>query len=182
MEQTIAQQLGITEFPYEVQDEQGNLIYIEEKNGFWEKNKYDENNNKIYWENSDGYWYKQEFDLNNNEIYYEDSDGYWFKQEFDENNNRIYYENSDGTLEKYVEKVGGLLNIISDNNTEYYEKSEIKEILVDFANKLLEEIYDEAIENYDNCLGYALMNPNHILFKDFTHLLKKYENIEKSNY
>jgi hypothetical protein len=51
---TIAQQLNVKDFPFEIRDK---------------------NNNQIYFENSDGYWWKQEFDGNNNEIYYEGSSG-----------------------------------------------------------------------------------------------------------
>jgi len=51
---TIAQQLNITEFPFIINDKNGNPIYFE---------------------NSKSSWYKREFDKNNNEIYYEDSDG-----------------------------------------------------------------------------------------------------------
>ena len=52
---TIAQQLNVTEFPFEIKDKNGNVIYCE---------------------NSDGYWYKSEYDSNGNEIYFEDSVGY----------------------------------------------------------------------------------------------------------
>ena len=51
---TIAKQLKITDFPFEIKDK---------------------NNNRIYYEDSNGFWYKQEFDSNNNEIYYENSSG-----------------------------------------------------------------------------------------------------------
>jgi hypothetical protein len=95
---TIAQELKITDFPFEI------------------KNK---NNNKIYWEDSTGYWCKQEFDGNNNQIYCETSNGYWCKREFNKNNNLIYCEDSSGyiidnrpkttpefTMEELVEKLG----------------------------------------------------------------------------
>ena len=75
---TIAEQLKIKEFPFEIKDS---------------------NNNIIYYEYSGGYWYKKEFDSNNNIIYYEDSGGYWYKREFDSNNNEIYCENSNGYIE-----------------------------------------------------------------------------------
>ncbi len=51
---TIAQQLNVKDFPFEIRDK---------------------NNNIIYWEGSKGNWHKQEFDSNNNAIYYEDSSG-----------------------------------------------------------------------------------------------------------
>ena len=95
---TIAQQLNVKEFPFEIRDK---------------------NNNEIYYEYSNGYWCKREYDSNNNIIYYEDSSGYWVKREFDKNNNIIYYEDSNGvitdnrpkttpefTMEELIAKVG----------------------------------------------------------------------------
>jgi len=75
---TIAQQLNVKEFPFEIKDKNGNLIY---------------------YQFSDGNWYKKEFDSNGNEIYYEDSNGYWCKREFDSNGNKIYFENCNGKIE-----------------------------------------------------------------------------------
>ena len=72
---TIAQQLNIKEFPFEIKDLNGNDIYWENSKGYWEKREYNSNNNRIYHENSDGYWEKSEFDSNSNEIYYENSSG-----------------------------------------------------------------------------------------------------------
>jgi len=74
----------------------GNEVYIETDNGFWEKYEYDTNGNMIYFENSDGYWIKYEYDNNGNRIYYEGSDGDWDKTEYDSNGNKIYYEDSNG--------------------------------------------------------------------------------------
>lgn len=74
---TIAQQLNVKDFPFEIRDSNGN---------------------KIYWEDSDGIWSKREFDCNGNEAYYEDSNGYWLKSEYDSNGNKIYYENSNGKI------------------------------------------------------------------------------------
>jgi hypothetical protein len=39
------------------------------------KTEFDDNGNLTYFENSDGYWFKQEFNSNGNRIYYENSDG-----------------------------------------------------------------------------------------------------------
>jgi hypothetical protein len=74
---TIAQQLKIKDFPFEIKDKNGN---------------------QIYWELSNGYWCKREYDTNGNQIYYEDSDGYWAKFEYDANGKEIYYENSYGRI------------------------------------------------------------------------------------
>jgi len=53
---TIAQQLGVTEFPFEIKDGNGNLIYKEweDKNGYWERREYDSKGKKIYYEDSEG--------------------------------------------------------------------------------------------------------------------------------
>jgi hypothetical protein len=75
---TIAEQLNIKEFPFEIKDKDGNRIYVESSNGFW---------------------WKSEYDLNGNQTYFEDSNGYWWKSEYDSNLNVLYYENSDGLIE-----------------------------------------------------------------------------------
>jgi hypothetical protein len=95
---TIAKQLNVKDFPFEIKDSKNNEIYYEGSDGYWWKQEFDGNNNEIYCEDSSGYWWKQEFDKNNNLIYYENSCGVWEKLEFDKNNNKIYYENSDGEI------------------------------------------------------------------------------------
>jgi hypothetical protein len=52
---TIAQQLNITEFPFDIKNEQGKLIYTELSNGYWCKWEFDQDGNLIYTEDSDGY-------------------------------------------------------------------------------------------------------------------------------
>jgi len=59
---------------------------------------YNKNGDMLYLENSDGYWVKYEYDDNGNIIYFENSDGYWEKKEYDENGNIIYRENSKGKI------------------------------------------------------------------------------------
>jgi hypothetical protein len=51
---TIAQQLNVKEFPFEIKDKNGNQIYSENSTGFWLKSEFDSNGNRIYYENSDG--------------------------------------------------------------------------------------------------------------------------------
>jgi hypothetical protein len=51
---TIAQQLNITTFPFEIKDDNGRKIYREDSYGYWEKAEYDQNGNQIYYENSNG--------------------------------------------------------------------------------------------------------------------------------
>jgi hypothetical protein len=95
---TIAQQLKIKEFPFEIKDSKGNKIYWEDSNGYWEKYEYDSEGKEIYWENSNRYWEKYEYDSEGNRIYLEDSKGYWFKREYDSNGKEIYWENSKGKI------------------------------------------------------------------------------------
>ncbi len=95
---TTAQQLGIKDFPFTIDDKNGNLIYFEESNGCWTKWEYDSKGNQIYYETSDGDWEKHEYNSKGNQIYYENSDGFWRKREYDSNGNEIYYENSDGDI------------------------------------------------------------------------------------
>ena len=74
---TIAQQLNVKDFPFIINDKDGN---------------------KIYFEDSDNFWVKSEFDKDGNEIYYEDSGNFWVKREFDKDGNIIYYKNSIGKI------------------------------------------------------------------------------------
>ena len=92
---TIAQQLKIKEFPFEIKDPNGNEIYFENSASYWAKREYDDGN-LIFYENFDGVWVKREYD-DGNEIYYENSYGYWIKREYDDGN-LIYFENSEGRI------------------------------------------------------------------------------------
>lgn len=116
---TIAKQLKIKEFPFEIKDNRGEEIYYEERHGYWVKREYDDNGNQIYYETSDGYWAKTEYDDKENQSYFEDSDRYWVKREWDNKGNQIYYEDSFGrivndrpkpvpeyTMEELVDKLG----------------------------------------------------------------------------
>jgi hypothetical protein len=75
MKETIAQFLKVQKFPFTIKDENGNEIYYEDSNGYWEKREYDLNGKEIYWEDSTEAWVKREFDLNGKEIYFENSNG-----------------------------------------------------------------------------------------------------------
>ena len=96
---TIAQQLNITEFPFTINDKNGNEIYFEDSKEYWEKYEYDSNGNQIYFEDSGGYWVKYEYDSNGNETYFEDSNGVWIKREYDSKGNEIYFEDSYGDIQ-----------------------------------------------------------------------------------
>lgn len=52
---TIAEQLNITDFPFEIRDKEGRVIYFEIKNQFWVRCEYDSAGNEIYHEDSYGY-------------------------------------------------------------------------------------------------------------------------------
>lgn len=43
MEKTIAQQLGVTDFPFEIRDRDNRVIYFEDSNKFWYNLGYYEN-------------------------------------------------------------------------------------------------------------------------------------------
>ena len=51
---TIAQQLNIKDFPFEIKDKKGNVIYYESSTGYWLKYEYDKQGNELYYENSEG--------------------------------------------------------------------------------------------------------------------------------
>ena len=96
---TIAQQLNIQQFPFEIKDSKGNEIYYENSEGFWVKREYDLKGNQIYYESSNGFWCKSKYDSNGNKIYFEDSYGFWSRREYDSNGREFYYENSNGEIE-----------------------------------------------------------------------------------
>lgn len=93
---TIAEQLNIKEFPFEIFDKKGDRVYYEDSYGYWSKREYNSQGNEIYFENSGGFWAKREYDSQGNEIYYESSDGYI-------KDNRVVPEY---TMEELVEKLG----------------------------------------------------------------------------
>ena len=54
MSKTIAQQLNVKEFPFEIKDKNGKEIYYENSDGYWIKHEYDQNGKVIYSETSIG--------------------------------------------------------------------------------------------------------------------------------
>jgi len=93
---TIAQQLKIKSFPFEIKDDNGKLIYHEDSNGFWIRCERDDRCNTTYFEDSDGFWCRHEYDDNGNITYQEDSYGFWYRYEYDDEGNRTYSEYSSG--------------------------------------------------------------------------------------
>ena len=51
---TIAQQLNVTDFPFRIEDKNGNQIYYEDSDGFWIKRECDSNGKHTYYEDSYG--------------------------------------------------------------------------------------------------------------------------------
>jgi hypothetical protein len=72
---TIAQQLNVTDFPFEIRDKQDNLLYFENSDEYWGKHEFDSAGRERYYENSYGFWHKYEYGSDGNVIYCEDSDG-----------------------------------------------------------------------------------------------------------
>ena len=75
---TIAQQIKWdfeTNGHLDIQDKNGNLIYVADSDGDWSKCEMDSQGNLIYFESSTGFWAKWEYDSKGKEIYYENSEG-----------------------------------------------------------------------------------------------------------
>jgi len=70
---TIAQQLNIKVFPFEIKDKDGNVIYYENSKGYSWRSEY-KDGNVIYYENSKGYSYKKEY-KDGKQVYYEKMKG-----------------------------------------------------------------------------------------------------------
>jgi len=94
---TIAKQLNIKTFPFEIKDSDGKVIYREDSDGYWEKREWVDGK-EIYFEDSDGFWVKREWEwVDGKVIYREDSNGYWVKMEWVDGK-VIYWENSNGII------------------------------------------------------------------------------------
>jgi hypothetical protein len=51
---TIAQQLNVKDFPFEIRNKEGLQIYYEDLDGYWSKAEYNEQGKDIYYEDSNG--------------------------------------------------------------------------------------------------------------------------------
>ena len=120
---TIAQQLNIKTFPFEIKVN-GKTVYYEDSKGFWDKCEY-QDGKEVYSEDSDGYWYKREYQ-DGNCVYYENSDGFWFKREY-QDGKEVYCENSNG--------------YITDNRPKSKAQAKVEQ-----ARKLLEQAEKELKE------------------------------------
>ncbi len=97
-EKTIAEQLGVTSFPFEIK-ENGRVVYFENRARYWVKYQYDKNGNEIRRECSDFYVGVTTFNKNNQLTSFEDTKGYWQKREYDKNGIQNYYANSHGVVD-----------------------------------------------------------------------------------
>ncbi len=75
---TIAQQLNIKKFPFEIRDKQGNTIYKEWDDGFWKRWEYNLRGQRIYFENSTNYFARWCYDNQGKQIYFENS--FWYRK------------------------------------------------------------------------------------------------------
>ena len=114
-EETIAQQLNITEFPFCIRDNKGRNIYYENKNGYWWKYEYDTRGNMIYSETPDGIWDKWEYDTNGKQTRHETSEGYWEKREYNADGRGIYFEDSKGYWMKWAHNQDGTIDSEDSN-------------------------------------------------------------------
>ena len=58
----------------------------------------DKNGDSIYFEASNGFWEKREWDSQGRLIYTEDCSGFWEKFEYNSESNCIYYKNRNGVI------------------------------------------------------------------------------------
>lgn len=93
---SIAQFLNIKRFPFQIMDSNNNVIYTEDKDGFWIKYEFDEQGNNTYMLDACGRWEKSQFDANGRRISFEDWEGKYKRWKYDSKGNLIYLE-EDGT-------------------------------------------------------------------------------------
>jgi YD repeat-containing protein len=95
---TIAQQLNITEFPFEIKTNAGLPVYTEGQDGRWYRFKYNANGDITRYETSTGYWYTWEYDADGDIIYRETQDGVTY----DERNHKAVVL----TMDEIAQKLG----------------------------------------------------------------------------
>jgi len=74
----------------------------------------DKNGNSIYFEASNGFWEKREWDSQGRLIYTEDCSGFWEKFEYNSESNCIYYKNRNGVI-----KDNRIAEVIEINGRKY---------------------------------------------------------------
>ena len=108
---SIAQQLKINKFPFEIKNSEDQLVYIEQEDGYWERYEYDDFENRIYMENSNDYWEILKIDFTRKESFFHTSDGYRAKKLFNDAGVVISEENSETHNLLKVEQNLGLAKV-----------------------------------------------------------------------
>ena len=88
-------------FPQYTYDSKGNLLTVENSDGYSFKRTCDSNGNELTCEDSDGDWYKKTYDSNGNQLTFEASNGYCSKSTYDSNGNKLTFEDSDGVKRSF---------------------------------------------------------------------------------
>jgi hypothetical protein len=127
-----------------IYDDNSNLLYYEDPNGYWAKREYDDYGNLIYRENSYGYWEKREFDHNGNMLYFEDSDG-----EIVDNRSGNINESYDSNFINRVIEVLELPYFKSLDSMGIDDKDLIQDIFNTIYNDNVDIDYDDDYDDYN---------------------------------
>ena len=144
MKKTIAQQLGVTQFPFEIRDKQGNVIYREREDGSWEIRKYDEDGQQVFHKNQNGFWTKEGYNTPENKTMKTELEE--FIEWLENYNEFCYHNNKDLVYDNFGEQ-----KILSESAKKFYSQGlAIERILTRIIEKKLvkkqeEEIKKEAI-------------------------------------
>ncbi len=144
-------------------DENGNVVYYENGDGYWAKREYDADENETYYENSFGDWSKKEYDENGNVVYYENGDGYWEKWEYDADGNEVYYENRDGQIDDFRNRIQEGLMLPYKQKINFIELSDQFEIFDnngDFNTFFFETENDPGRQTIEIKLSFDLPDDN----------------------
>jgi hypothetical protein len=74
-ERTVAQRLDIKDFPFHIKNSDGELIYFENSDNYWERYVRDDKNRVLYHEKSNGYKEHYNRDSEGNILFYLNSNG-----------------------------------------------------------------------------------------------------------
>ena len=89
--QPIAQQLGITEFPFQIYNNSGQIVYLQENEIDWERWEFNFIGRKTLYENSDGDWTKYDYDGASNLIKIQYSSGLYQTWAYDSLGKEIFF-------------------------------------------------------------------------------------------
>ncbi len=97
-DKTIGQMWGVKDFPFELCDKHGKIVYLETSDGSWERWEYDAEGKTVYFKVSDELRERWEFDAEGKVVYYENSTGAWGRWKYDDDGNELFYESSTGHI------------------------------------------------------------------------------------